>query len=176
MIVTNSKKLYEYLKIARNNGHPHRDECDFWSFNMRLDTIHASFLLTKLSYLDKWIEQRRINAKIYYQKLKELPIILPEINKFKYHTYHLFVIRTKNRDKLIKYLKAKNIETKIHYPLPINKMKAFKKNKFKEKKLINTNNFSKEILSLPINQYLKKKEINFIVKCIKNFFHKNNKN
>ena len=174
IVVTNSRKLFNYFKIARNNGHPHRDECDFWSFNMRLDTIHASFLLTKLKYLNKWIRQRNRNAKIYKKKLSGLPIILPEENKEKYHSYHLFIIRTKYRDKLMRYLKEKGIETKVHYPLPVNKMKAFKKNNFKEINLRNTNKFSNEILSLPINQYLKEKEINFIVSSIKKFFNEKN--
>ena len=72
------------------------------------------------------------------------------------------------------FLKRRGIETKIHYPIPINKMRSFKQSKFHVKNLINTNNFAKEILSIPINQYLKEKEINFIVKTIKDFFHKKN--
>ena len=174
MIVTNSKKLFNYLIIARNNGHPNRDECDFWSFNMRMDTIHASFLITKIKYLNEWIKKRRKNANIYHKKLKKLPLILPEVNRYEFHTYHLFVIRTKYRNELMDFLKRRGIETKIHYPIPINKMRSFKQSKFHVKNLINTNNFAKEILSIPINQYLKEKEINFIVKTIKDFFHKKN--
>jgi UDP-2-acetamido-2-deoxy-ribo-hexuluronate aminotransferase len=169
MIVTKNKKIFEWLRKARINGHPHRDECDFPSHNMRLSNLQAGFLNLKLKNLNSnVIKKRRSLAKIYFKSLKDLVYIEPE-SKDSRNSYHTYIIQTKKRDKLSSYLKSKNIETKIHYPKPIHKMNYYKK-KFGAK-LINTEAISKKILSLPINEKLSLKEINYIISNIKKFFN-----
>ena len=169
-IICKSKKIKKWILKARNNGHPHRDECDFWSFNMRLDTIQASFLNQKLKYLKKVNEKRNLNAKIYIKELSHIKHLkLPKINKKNYNVFHLFVILAKKRDKLKKFLQKNKVETKIHYPKPIHLQKVGRIS-FKKTKLKNTEKFSKEMLSLPINQFLTKNEILVICKLIKKFY------
>ena len=165
-IATNDKELASWLKLARNHGHPNRDECDFWSFNMRLDTIQAAFILEKLPYLEEQTEKRRYNANFYRQNLSKSNLILPIEEKYERCVNHLFVIRLKNRDELKKFLSTKGIETKVHYPTPIHKLKAAKKINFK---LPNTEKYAKTILSLPIYSEMCKNDLEAITRSINEF-------
>jgi dTDP-4-amino-4,6-dideoxygalactose transaminase len=171
MIVTKHKKIYDWLKKARINGHPNRDECDFPSHNMRMSNLQAGFLNFKLMHLENFIlGKRRKLAKIYYEKLKNIVFISPEHDKAK-NSFHTFIIQTNKRDELQKYLSSKKIETRIHYPKPIHLMNYYKK-KF-HIKLANTEKISKRILSLPIHENLNEKNIKFIISKIKEFFKYN---
>ena len=172
IITTDSKKAYFWLIKARNHGHSSRDECDFWSHNMRLDNLQAGFLLEKLKKLSKIIIKRRKIAHLYNYHLKNL-VTIPNQKRIKDNTYHTYIIQTNKRNKLKKFLKKKGIETAIHYPKPIHKLKAFK-NKLRKFNLPATEFAAKRILSLPIGEYLKRKEVLFIIKNIKFFFEKYN--
>jgi dTDP-4-amino-4,6-dideoxygalactose transaminase len=86
-------------------------------------------------------------------------------------TFRAYIIKTKFRDPLQKYLKKNGIDTAIHYPMPIHRQSAFK-NQFGEIKLPKTDYFRKRILSLPINPHLKKTEVDFVIKKIKEFYNK----
>ena len=161
---------FDWFKKARNNGHPSRDECDFWSLNMRLDTLQAAYLNEKIKKLKKINYRRNENAKTYFRELSKLKEInLPIIDKKNYSVFHLFIIQAEKRDALIQFLRKKKIETKIHYPKPIHLQKAGVEF-FKRKKLENTEFFAKKILSLPINQYLSKNDIIKICNNIKRFY------
>ena len=171
MIVTNNKKFYNWLLRARNNGHPDRDHCDFWSHNMRLDALLASFLDIKLNDYENVIKKRNLNVDLYKKKI-EGNINYPLVGKNSRSVYQTFIVKTNKRNQLLKYLKKNNIETKIHYPIPIHKLKSFK-NTNKKVVLPITERLSKEILTIPAMEYLSKREIIFIIKKINDFFKKN---
>ena len=172
-IVCNSKLKYDWFRKARNNGHPSRDECDFWSLNLRLDTLQAAFLNAKISKIREINSKRNRNAKIYFKELSNIKQInLPKINKNNYSVYHLFMIKVQKRKSLMNYLANKKIETKIHYPKPVHLQKAGMRY-FRKKRLKNTEFFAKKILSLPINQYLNKNDIIMVCQNIKKFYEKN---
>ena len=170
MIVTNNRNFAEWLKKARNNGHPNRDECDFWSHNMRLDALQAMFLDLKLKNYERVISLRNKNVDIYKSELNK-NILLPKVSENYKSVYQTFIVKTKKRDKLIEYLKKKKIETKIHYPIPIHKLKSFKDTN-KNVILPITEKLSKEIITLPAMEYLSSKDIKYIVKHINFFFKK----
>ena len=119
------------------------------------------------------VNQRIVNSKIYHKNLSRITQIkLPELNnKIYYSTFHLFIVIANKRNELIKYLRNKGIETKIHYPLPTHLQKAGKL-LFKNIHLRNTENLSKKIISLPIHQNLAKKDIDYICKQIELFYKK----
>ena len=94
---------------------------------------------------------------------------LPETKK-EFNTYHTFVVQVSKRDKLKKYLKSKGIETSIHYPIPIHLQPALKKLKYRYSNLNKTEKQSKKIITLPINQFLKKSEIQTICHEVNNFY------
>lgn len=169
MITTNNKKMYNWLIKARNHGHPNRDECDFWSHNMRLDEIQAIFILEKLKKINQIIFERNKRAKIYMEKLNKKFVKCSKFLNDNVNVHHLFIIKTKFRDKLIKFLKKENIEVKIHYPKPTHKLNAYLRNE-KKISLPITEKLSREIVSLPIADYHSKKEILNVASNINKFF------
>jgi len=169
LVSTNNKKLYKKLLSLRNLGSVKKHEYNYLGINSRLDTIQAVVLNKKLGSILKLNNIRRRLALLYDEKLKTVPEI--KITKTKPgSTRHLYIIRTKKRDSLMKHLLNKNILCQIHYPYALNKLKPFIKFNKKKKFIKNSEKWSNECLSLPMHSELKIKEINKVVKEIKNFF------
>jgi len=135
--------------------------------NSRLDEVQAAILNIKINYLNNYIKRRQTIAKIYDNKLKNTNLVLPKIFYKNNHTYHLYVVRHKERNKILKKLIKKGLELKINYPYPIHKMKAYNNNSKNNYDLSKTEKFSKEIFSLPIYPEIKKKDLLYIIKLIK---------
>jgi len=138
-------------------------------FNERLDTLQASILNVKLKYLNKWNDMRRKNARQYNILLKDSDIITPYEQEHAKHVYHLYVVRTKNRDKLQKYLKENGIATGVHYPVPLHLQPAYKHLNLKEWSFPQTEKAAKEVLSLPMYPELSKEQIEYVVEKIQSF-------
>ena len=169
LVSTNNKKLYKKLLSLRNLGSVKKHEHNYLGINSRLDTIQAVVLNKKLGSILKLNNIRRRLALLYDEKLKTVPEI--KITKTKPgSTRHLYIIRTKKRDSLMKHLLNKNILCQIHYPYALNKLKPFIKFNKKKKSIKNSEKWSNECLSLPMHPELKIKEINKVAKEIKNFF------
>lgn len=172
-ITTNNLELNEKIKSYRNHGLKDRDHADFFGYNSRLDNINAAILDYKLKSIEKITNEKRKLASIYNSHLsslkKEGKIDYYMDDKKRKNVFHLFVIKIKERDKLQKYLKENNIETKIHYPIPIHKQKAFT-NKYGETSLPVTEKLSKEMLSLPIWIGMENWMVEKICVKIKEFF------
>lgn len=169
LIVTNNSKLYKKLLLIRNHGLKSRDKALMWGTNSRLDNLQAGFGNIMLNKIDVWNKTHLNIAKVYSYHLKKYLVIPKFDSKISKPTFHQYIVRTKYRNELRKFLKQNNIETAIHYPIPIHRQEAFKKN-FGKVQLPNTEKYAKEILSLPISPYLTNKETKYIVKKIKEFF------
>lgn len=161
-IVTNSEKIYLKAKLYRNYGQEDKYNHTLNGLNSRLDEIQAAVLATKLKFLDNWNRKRREIAKKYSTELKTVDFLKNDSDSL--HVHHLYVIKSNNRDKLINHLTKNGVETLIHYPLPINKQKAFFK--MENETYENADKITKQILSLPINPWLKDDEINSIIEII----------
>lgn len=171
-ITTNNKKLYEKIKLLRHHGLKTRDQAEIWGYNGKLDELQAGFANVKLKYVRSWKKKHQNIAKFYNKKLNSI-IIKPNQKYIKDTFFHNYIIRVKKRDKLIKFLKKHNIETAIHYPIPIHKQKAYTK-MFKNKNNLKiTEKISEQILSLPIYHGLKKNEMVKVVDTINKFYIKN---
>ena len=170
-IVTNSKEIYEYTMRARTHGAIKKYDHKFSGRNSRLDNIQSSVLNIKLKNYNNVIKKRNKLAKIYFKSfssIKDLKTFKLK-NNFTY-AFHQFVIRVNaKRDILKKYLNKNNINTMIHYPYMLNELKFFPKGK----KILNSKNLGKKILSLPISEEHSEKEIYYVAKKIKEFFRKN---
>ena len=103
-VTTNDQSLAKTILALRNYGSEKKYENIYQGLNSRLDEIQAAFLNVKLKYIQKDIEGRRNVANYYLQNIKNSEIILPKVNNQEEHVWHLFVIRTSNRNKLQKYL------------------------------------------------------------------------
>ena len=168
-VTLNNKKLYEEIKMLRNHGLVNRDLCKIWGYNSRLDELQASFANTKLKLINKWTKRHRQIASIYKQGLKN-KVVVPLEEKHEFPVYHNFIIRVRNRKKLINYLEVNNIDTKIHYPIPLHLQPVSKKLGYKKGDMPSTELFSKQILSLPIYPELKNYQLNYIIDKINKFY------
>ena len=112
--------------------------------------------MTNLKYI---ISARRKNAEFYLKNLNRARYFFKNEKPYEFNTYHTFVIQTKDRDKVANYLKKNNIGTAIHYPIPLHLQPAAKYLGYKKGDFPKTEKQSKEILTIPIHQYLTKKEL-----------------
>lgn len=173
-ITTNNKKFVDKLYAMRNIGQFEKYKHDILGYNSRLDTIHAAVLSVKLKKLDAWNARRRKLAALYNELLKDLPVVLPpKLDKEYLVNYHLYVIRTSRRDKLLKFLKEENIFCGIHYPIPAHLQKALSILKYHRGDFPVSEKYAKELLSLPIYPELTKTKVQHICSLIKKFFTEN---
>lgn len=172
IIVTDSDKIYAKAVMLRTYGqeakHVHVTE----GFNSRLDELQAALLRVKFKTLNYWNERRRHIAWLYRRELEETPLVLPFEAPWAYHVYHLYVVRTKDRDELRKYLNEKHVSTLIHYPTPIHLQKVYKHLGYKKGSFPKAEEVTNEIISLPMYPSLKQDEVLYVCKCIREFFGK----
>jgi len=174
-IGTNDDILNDKIRLLTNIGCKIKYCHEIIGRNSRLDTLQASFLNVKLEYLDKCNELRRYDANLYSQKLQNVgDIKLPVIENGCTPVFHLYVIKTKHRDELKKYLEIKKIQALIHYPISIVENEAMSQYNFNRNDVINCINNSHEILSLPMFPELELHEIDYICDSVKQFYMENN--
>ncbi|NWG04145.1 MAG: DegT/DnrJ/EryC1/StrS family aminotransferase [Syntrophaceae bacterium] len=169
MVLTNDPELDERVRLLREYGWRQRYISEILGLNSRLDELQATILRVKLKHLDQWNEERRKKAKIYTERLTSLGIVCPSEKAGALPVYHLYVIRTEKRDALQMFLKAKGIETLVHYPIPIHLQNAYKGLGYRKGDLPVTEQCASEILSLPLFPELKEDEIERVVESIRSF-------
>lgn len=164
-IATNDDYLFEKLAKLHNYGQSEKNHHDFIGLNSRLDEIQAAILNVKLKYLDSWNDKRRRLANIYYELLNDSLYMLPSVKDYVEHVYHLYVIRTGKRDEIQNYLAKNGFQSMIHYPIPVHKQKAYSYigNRYE---LPITDKICEEILSLPMNPWLKEYEVEKICEIL----------
>ncbi|WP_445455077.1 DegT/DnrJ/EryC1/StrS family aminotransferase [Flavobacterium sp. HNIBRBA15423] len=166
-ITTNDVALAEVLFSMRNYGSKVKYENEIIGTNSRLDELQAAFLNVKLPHLDNENEKRRSIAKHYITEIKNDKIVLPIWDESENHIFHLFVIRTENRNELANYLKESGIETMIHYPIAPHKQEALKE--WSDLSFPISKKIHNQVLSIPLNSGLKEDEINKIIEIINQF-------
>src|ERR1700741_1556764 len=119
MVVTNDRGIAKRLAMLRNYGQKEKYQHLFRGYNRRLDTLQAAVLRVKLKYLEEWNAARRWNAVLYHKFLDGTGVVLPGEAGGAESVWHLYVIRTENRDLLREYLVSRGISASIHYPIPI---------------------------------------------------------
>lgn len=160
-VVTNNAHINDKIRMLRDHGRVSKYIHKISGYNERFNEIQATIGRFGLKKLVAFNSRRREIAARYIKNLKGLPIILPQQQEWAYHVWHMFVIRVKNRDEVRDYLSRKGIETGIHYPLPCHLQPAILKTK-RRIKLVLTEKWCKEILSLPIYPFLSDKKVDYI--------------
>jgi dTDP-4-amino-4,6-dideoxygalactose transaminase len=166
-ITTNDSELAKVLFSLRNYGSEQKYYNEYIGVNSRLDELQASFLNLKLPNLDDDNDKRRAIAKRYLAEIKNDKIILPFWDFSNNHVFHLFVIRTENRETLQEYLRQNNIQTVIHYPIPPHKQKAFRE--WNNLSFPITEKIHSEVLSLPMSPVLTEAEVDFIIEILNQY-------
>lgn len=169
-VTTNDPELAKVIFSLRNYGSNKKYYNEYMGVNSRLDELQAGFLNLKLPNLNSDNEKRRAVAKHYLFEIKNDKIILPFWDFSNNHVFHLFVIRTENRNKLQEYLAQNEIETVIHYPVPPHRQKAFSAQKtWNNLSFPITEKIHNEVLSLPISPVLTDAEVDFIIEILNRY-------
>lgn len=173
IITTNNKEAADKARMIRSYGEVSRYENKIEGVNSRMDEIQAAVLSWGLKKLDAWNKRRKFIADLYLKNLKNLPLELPVSGGKNFQrVWHLFVIRSKHRDELIKFLSERGIETAVHYPKPVFKQEAYEFLGYSNEDLPVTSKIYNEILSLPLYPELKNSEVLKICAAIKSFYKK----
>jgi dTDP-4-amino-4,6-dideoxygalactose transaminase len=166
-VTTNNRNLYDIIRTIANYGSIVKYNNKYKGYNSRLDELQAAFLMCKLKYLNNENKKRQDIARMYLNSINNKKIILPYTNLTISHVWHLFVVRVKNRNEFISYLNTNNIQTVIHYPIPPYKQDAYIE--YRELNFPITDLIHSEVVSIPLNPMLTKREINFIIKIINKY-------
>ena len=170
-IITDSNYIYDKLSLLRNHGLINRNEVDIFGYNSRLDSIQAivaNHLLKKINY----ITEKRIHNASYYDNLlsKINEITIPPRPHDVKQVYHIYVIRAEKRNELVKYLNNNNIDAKIHYPIPMHLQKPSEKYGYKKGDFPIAEKICNSVISLPVHEFIKEKDIRYVVEKIKEFY------
>ena len=166
-VTTDNKELEDTIRALANYGSDEKYVNKYQGLNSRLDEIQAAVLRVKLKKIEQDIEKRRQVAAAYLNGITNKNIILPFVANHKGHVWHLFVIRTKNRDVLQQYLADHGIQTLIHYPIPPHKQKAY--TAWNTLTLPITEQIHNEVLSLPISPVMEPVDIKRVILRIENY-------
>jgi dTDP-4-amino-4,6-dideoxygalactose transaminase len=168
IVVSNDAILAEKVRTLGNYGSEKKYHHIYQGNNSRLDEIQAAFLNVKLSKLDGWNEYRKKVALKYVTKINNQYIKCPVLDDDEYGcVWHLFVIRTNKRDELVNYLLEKGIETIIHYPIPINKQKAYVG--LTDDQFGVVEKLASEILSIPMFYGIGDEETDYVINTLNDF-------
>ncbi len=150
-IVTNDNILADKVRALRNYGSKIKYHNEIMGYNNRLDELQAAFLRAKLKKLDEWNECRKRIAALYLGKLKHIDsLVLPHIMEWADPVWHLFVVRSNNRDALQRYLNDNGIGTMIHYPIPPHLQPAYSDLGYKKGDFPISEAIHSSVISLPM--------------------------
>ena len=165
-ITTNNKSLSDKIRKLANYGSSKKYQHELIGCNSRLDPVQASILRVKLEHLDTWNTRRKEIAISYSNALAGIEISLPAVADWAESAWHLYVIRSENRDALQKRLEENGIQTLIHYPTPPHLQNAYKNLGWNRGALPISEQLASEIISLPIGPHLYIHDVEYIINIL----------
>lgn len=170
-VITNDDLLAKKIRQLRDHGQVEKYKHAFWGHNYRMDGIQGAVLGVKLNSLTRWTERRRAIAAKYKQLLHGVgDLVLPYESPKAFHVFHLFTIRTKQRNALQKYLMEQGVSTAIAYPIPLHFQEAYNHLDLHKGAFPASESASEECLSLPMYAELRDEQVEFVSEMIKKFF------
>jgi dTDP-4-amino-4,6-dideoxygalactose transaminase len=172
VIVTRSGELDRNLRLFRNHGLSNRDEVEFFGHNSRLDSLQAvvgNRLIAQTGFITS---QKIANAGRLDEGLSDLAefVEIPPRPPHVKHVYHLYIVRVKRRDELLAYLKANDIDARVHYPIPVHLQKAAAYLGYKQGDFPTAENDSKVSITLPAHQHLTEAEMEYMLERVHAFY------
>jgi dTDP-4-amino-4,6-dideoxygalactose transaminase len=165
-VTGNDESLLARVRKLRDHGRTTKYEHDEVGYPERLDALQAAILGAKLPHLEQWTEARRAHAQLYNELLSGRSITTPFESPNVRHVYHLYVIRTAQRDAMLEHLKSKGIGAGIHYPIPLHRQPAYLKQGYGEVHLPITEQIASEIISLPMYPELEREQIEYVAQAV----------
>ena len=166
-VTTNDQELAKVIRAIANYGSTKKYVFKYIGRNSRLDEIQAVVLNVKLKYLDEDVAIRKEVAKYYIDNVRNPKIIVPIVNDWDSHAFHIFPIRCTQRDELQKYLADNGVQTIIHYPIPPHKQECYKE--WNNLSFPITEQIHNEELSLPMSSVILKKEQKIVIDLLNRF-------
>jgi len=172
-VITNDDALAEKMRKIADHGSSAKYQHEFPGHNYRISGFQATVLKIKLKHLQDCTDKRRENARLYGDLLQEVEeIITPTETQSRYHVYHLYVIRAKDRDKLQKFLVERGVGCGLHYPTPLHFQQAYSNLGYKAGDFPKAEKYCGEILSLPMFPELQPEQVKYVADSIKEFYSK----
>jgi len=165
-VSTNRDDVAERIRMLRNYGSRQKYVHEIAGVNSRLDPIQAAILRVKLDHLEDWTNRRRSIAHAYTEGLANTGLILPHVPDWAEPAWHLYVVRSQDRERLQAKLKEAGVETLIHYPIPPHMQDAYKELSIQPDDLPLARQLSREVISLPIGPQLEMTSVVQIVECL----------
>lgn len=170
-VTTNDDTLADKIRHLRNYGSKVRYQNEYLGMNSRLSELQAAFLRAKLPKLDEWNTRRAKLAAQYRNELRDLSALtLPHVAPWAEPVWHLFVVRTPQRDALQEHLTAAGVGTQIHYPVPPHLSHAYAGAGWKHGDFPLAERFASEVLSLPIGPHISSAQVDHVCDGVKRFF------
>jgi dTDP-4-amino-4,6-dideoxygalactose transaminase len=168
-VTTDDDAVAASLRKLRNYGAAVKYRHELDGVNSRLDELQAAALRIKLTKLDEWNERRRQAAARYTRELAGLPLRLPTVASGAEPVWHLYVVRTHQRDALQAHLHVQGVETVIHYPTPCHRQGAYASLGLAEGRFPIAGAMAREVLSLPIGPHLTEAQQSQVIAAVKSF-------
>jgi dTDP-4-amino-4,6-dideoxygalactose transaminase len=169
-ILTGNEQLAKRMRMIANHGRIAKYDHEFEGRSSRLDGLQAAILSAKLRHLDRWTEHRIGIANYYLDHLQGIAALtLPVRKNWARQVYHLFVVRTEQRDALASHLNARGIQTGIHYPIALPKLQAYA-SLGQAREALFVNRSDAHLLSLPIGEHLSVADAAEVVRAVRDFF------
>jgi dTDP-4-amino-4,6-dideoxygalactose transaminase len=169
-VVTNDSDLAARVRLLRDHGSVRKYIHQVPGYNYRMEGLQGGILAYKLQYLDTWNEQRRAIAKEYNRLLADLNVVTPKELPYARHVYHLYVIQTEKRDALRNFLGERDIETGLHYPVPIHLQNAYRSLGYRPGQFPAAERLAERGLSLPLFPGMSLEAVGYVAGAIREFF------
>ncbi len=169
-VTTNDPELAQRVRIIRDHGQNKKYHHLIEGYNGRLDALQAAILRIKLPHLKQWNEKRRKVAEIYNELLKGAQVKTPIEPRSSQGIYHLYVVRLERRDEVQKYLAQRDIQTGLHYPVPLHLQEAYLNMGYHEGDFPVTEQLAREILSLPMYPQLERAQQTAVADALQQFY------
>ena len=169
-VTTNDPELAQRVRMIRDHGQSKKYHHLIEGYNGRLDALQAAILRIKLPHLKQWNEKRRNVAEIYNELLKGAQVKTPIEPRWSQGIYHLYVVRLERRDEVQKYLAQRDIQTGLHYPVPLHLQEAYLNMGYHEGDFPVTEQLAREILSLPMYPQLERAQQTAVADALQQFY------
>ena len=168
-VITNDDELAEKVRLLRNYGSKVKYHNEVNGINSRMDEVQAAVLKVGLKYLDEGNEERRRQARMYMDGIKNTKVVIPAVYKNVCHVYHLFPVLTKDRDGFQNYLYENGIKTQVHYPIPPYVAECYKDWGYALGDFPNAERYARQEVSLPIYAGLTDDEVQYVIDVINQY-------
>jgi dTDP-4-amino-4,6-dideoxygalactose transaminase len=166
IVVTSNPEYAQMIRMLRDWGQERKYHHVLKGYNYRMDGVQGAILRVKLRYLDAWTEARRTHAALYDQLLANLGLTTPAVMPYSHHVYHVYAVRSPERDFLQKKLNEQAIQTGIHYPIPVHLQSAYSDLGYKPGDFPHSELAAREVLSLPMYAELSSTQVRTVAETL----------